>query len=60
MPKFTVVSGSFVFGGKIVEPGGEVELTAERAKRLGDKVKAKQPEKQPEKQTKTTKPKAEA
>lgn len=56
MPKFTVVSGSFVSGGKIVEPGGEVELTAERAKRLGDKVKAKQPDKQ----TKTTKPKAEA
>lgn len=58
MPKYTT-NGYFIHGGKRVGPGSEIELTAERAKRLGDKVKAVQIEKQREK-PKTNKPKAEA
>lgn len=45
MPKFTA-NDYLMHNGSIVEPDKEVELTAEQAERLGDKVTAVEAEKE--------------
>ena len=54
MPKY-IANAYLVHNGKIVQTGGEVELTAKQAERLCDKVTPVQQEDKPKKETKDKK-----